>query len=501
MSSEKPLDAEVERFAFIGEDGSADDYLVLTFVNRTSADVLLVEEKTHLTFKYNDRTTEFLSVRDWNGRSTINDVCDQIRTERAVVVPIDGNVPAGTRRAITVKVRHRDLARRDNLGGLTVYDPLYALGLPILPVERIRYQANLVFPSSAYRREIDAQGAQFVTSRTAVWTWGAAINPGENLHLSAIQRRGALTSAPRRIDDAIAEAYRLLAGSYLWEWPKTEPLRRLLAQIVFPRGMRVTMELPDEDCLVDEAHSRSEHIFRKLLEELYAGRDAIIQEAGSELVLENGVMERSERLSIQAEKLRTERGVIAPFPSGAAEALMEVLHYQARQRERPASWSDGLDEAEFHRDVERQVGARRRTPGSEVPLAGGFLDLLIGETPVELKVADLRGAPIKNAARFRPQTAQYAAGLGFGLAILLVLDEHVYSKGDVGPPGLDEQCRVDVQETKKGVSGAPTVVVVVTVVVLARLTAPSTLRPKKKAGRKVRTSKKTRKANGKPRVR
>lgn len=501
MSSEKPLEAEVERFAFIEEDGSADDYLVLTFVNRTSEDVLIVEEKTDLTFKYNDRTTEFLSVRDWNGRRTINEVRDRIRTERAVDVPIDEGVPAGTRRSITVRVRHRDLARRDSFGGLTVFDPLYALGLPTLPVERIRYRANLVFPPSTYRREIDAQGAQSVTSRTAVWNWGAAINPGENLHLSAHQRRGALTSAPRRVDDAIAVVYRLIADSYLWKWPKTGPLRKLLAQIVFPGGGLVATELPDEEWLVSEPQAESERVLRALLDELHAGRDALMQDSGSALVLANGVVERSERLSIQAEKLRTDRGVAASFPPDAAEALMEVLHYQSRQRERPASWSAGLDEAEFHRDVERLIGARRRTPGSEVPLAGGFLDLLIGETPVELKVANLRGAPIKNAAKFRPQTAQYAVGLGFGLAILLVLDEHVYLKGDIGPPGLDEQCRVDIQETKEGVSGAPTVVVVVTVVVLARLTAPSTLRPKKEAHQKVRPSIKKRKANGKPRVR
>lgn len=129
------------------------------------------------------------------------------------------------------------------------------------------------------------------------------------------------------------------------------------------------------------------------------------------------------------------------------------------------------------------LSARRPPPGSEVPLSGGFLDLLLGETPLELKVADLKGEPYKKIAAYHAQPAAYAVGLGKGLAILLVLDKHSYPELGPSPPEGPEQCRVDVVTTRKGVSGAPSHVVIITVVIPAGLPRPSKLRSSKKKKR------------------
>lgn len=359
-------------------------------------------------------------------------------------------------------------------------DPLYALNLPTLPVARIRYRATAVFPASPFRREIVADGAQVRTSRTASWEWGAAVATGDNLHMSAHQERGAVLSAPRKLDDAIAEVYRLLFRSYIWAWPETERLRELLRHPAIVPKIAPAGELPDEAALVEMTHSERADRYRALLSHLLKVREAILQEGGAEVVTAEGTEDRAERLSRQAENLRNDKGVTAPFPRDVGEALIEVLHYQARLRERPWRWSDKLDEAEFHRHVETVLSARRPPPSSEVPLSGGFLDLLLGETPLELKVADLKGRPKETVVVYGAQSAEYAVARGKGLAILLVLDEHVYPEGGLGPPGLEEQCRVDVVPTQPGASGAPTQVVVITVVVHAQLVRPSKLRPLKK---------------------
>jgi len=478
---QRPLHAEVERLVLLSEDGSAEDVLALTFKNPTDHEVPLAEGPIAFVFEYHDSSTELIEVRDRGGSQLVKGVDDALRTERFVRVPAEGTVPARGTRTLAVRVRHLDLARRvDKAGALLLDDPLYALDLPTLPVARICYRATVVFPASPFRREIVADGSQVRTSRTASWEWGAAVSMGDNLHMSAHQERGAVVSAPRRLDDAIAEVYRLLFGSYIWAWPYTERLRELLRHPAVAPKIGPIGELPAEDALVDMPHSERADQYRVLLSRLIKAREVILAEGGAEIVTVEGTEERAERLFRQAEKIRNEKGVTAPFPGNAGEALIEVLQYQARLRERPWTWTSKLDEAEFHRHVETFMSARRPQPGSEVPVSGGFLDLLLGETPLELKVADLKGRPKETVISYGAQAAEYAAARGKGLAVLLVLDEHIYAEGGLGPPGLEEQCRVDMVPTQPGASGSPTHVVVITVVVHARLVRPSKLRRSKK---------------------
>ena len=162
--------------------------MALTFQNPTESDVLLAEGCVWFAFKYHDSTTEFIEARDRCGREVVVGAKDAIRTERRVLVPAEGSVPARGMRTLAVRVRHLDLARRvDKAGALMLDDPLYALDLPTLPVARIRYRATVVFPASPFRREIIADGAQIRTSRTSSWEWGAAVATGDNLHMSAHQ--------------------------------------------------------------------------------------------------------------------------------------------------------------------------------------------------------------------------------------------------------------------------------------------------------------------------
>lgn len=471
---QRPLDAEVERFVLLREDGSADDVLALTFRNSTDSEVPLAEGC--FDFEYHDNTTEFITARDWGGREIVKDAKDSLRAERVVRVPAEGTVPARETRTLAVHVHHRDLAWRvDQAGALMLKDPLYARALPTLPVSGVRYRATIVFPASPFRREIVADGAQ-ITSRTASWEWGTAVAIGDNLQMRAQQQRGAVVSAPRRLDDAIAEVYRLLFGSPIWAWPETEHLRELLRHPAIAPKIGSAGELPDEKTLVEMPHRECAELYRALLSRLLEVRKAILAEGGAEVVTAQGTEERAERLFRRAEKLHGESGVTAPFPRDAGEALIEVLHYQARLRERPRRWPDKLDEAEFHQHVEEILSARRPPPGSEVPLSAGRLDLLLGETPLELKVADLKGRPKEKVVAYHAQAAEYAVARGKGLAILLVLDEYIYPEGGLGPPGLDEQCPVGIVSTQPGASGAPSHVVVITVVVLARLVRPSKLR-------------------------
>lgn len=107
-------------------------------------------------------------------------------------------------------------------------------------------------------------------------------------------------------------------------------------------------KLPDEKALVEMTHWECAELYRALLSRLFEVRKAILAEGGAEIVTAEGTEELAERLFRLAQSRCAENGITAPFPRDAGEALIEVLHYQARLRERPRRWSDKLNEAEFH---------------------------------------------------------------------------------------------------------------------------------------------------------
>jgi hypothetical protein len=355
-------------------------------------------------------------------------------------------------------------------------DPLYALDLPALPVASICYRATAVFPDDFFRRKLVADNTRITTSRTASWEWGAGAATDGYLQMRADQQRGVTGSASRKLDDAIAEVYRLLARSYIQYWPKTDRLRELLSDPYIAPRIGSEGNLPDEEALLEMPHYERAELYRALLSLLFEVRKAIFVEGEAGIFTAEGTVERAEEIFRRAEELRDKNGVTGPWPQNADEALLEILHYQDGLRKRPRPWSDKLGEGEFHQHFQEMLRARGMTLHSEVLLSAGRVDALLGETPIELKVADLEGQSGETIRGHYPQAVEYAVALSKGLVILVVLDKHSYPELAPGPPGLSEQCRVEVVPTRKGVSGAPTHVVVITVVVLARLPRPSKLR-------------------------
>lgn len=473
---QRPLNAEVERFVVIRDDGSADDVLAVTLQNSTDSDAPLAEDGVRFVFEYRDKSADFITARDWGGSIVVKDAEDALRTERCVRVPAEGVVPAHGTRTLAVYVRFRNFVRVSNAGELMLDDPLYALDLLALPVARIGYRATVVFPGDFFRRKLVADNAQITTSRTASWEWGAGAATDGYLQMRADQRRGVTGSVSRKLDDAIAEVYRNLVRSYIQYWPETDRLRKLLCDPYIAPRIASEGNLPDEEALLEMRHDVRAELYRALLTRLFEVRKAIFAEGEVGILTADGTVERAEEIFRHAEKLRDKDGVTAPWPQNADEVLLAILHYQEGLRKRPRRWPDKLDEGEFHQHFAEMLSARGMTLHSEVLLSAGRVDVLLGETPIELKIADLKGQSDETIRDHYAQAVEYAISSGKGLVILVVLDTHSYPELAPGPPGAPEQCQVETVPTLKGVSGAPTHVVVITVVVLARLPRPSKLR-------------------------
>jgi hypothetical protein len=107
---QRPLNAEVERFIVIHDDGIAHDVLAVTLLNSTDSDVPLAEGGVSFVFEYRDKPADFVTARDCGGRVIVKDAEDALRTERFVRVPAEGVVPAHGMRTVAVYVRFGTLS-------------------------------------------------------------------------------------------------------------------------------------------------------------------------------------------------------------------------------------------------------------------------------------------------------------------------------------------------------------------------------------------------------
>jgi hypothetical protein len=473
-----PLRGAVERLVLVHENGSADDVLILTLENRDSAPVLFGPTNAELVFEYRDSETELVGIRDWlNGCRDGIGARDEIVTNRIVRFPLVGEVRANGMRSLVAHVFHRNLVRLvAESGSLLIDDPLYVMEFEGLPIGTTAYRATVVFPRDFFRRRIVADDGAMVTTRTVSWDWGAVPSRAPQLQMAAHVERGTLVSAPRRIDDAIAEVYGRIVGAYLNEWPTTTALSSLLRHKAARRWLREEVELPSEKRLARMSLQDQCGIFRGLLEQLVEARREALSAGNPVFVDDEGTEELAERIATKVTNLYRDRGIQTPLPKDTEEALFALLNYQAKQRLRPHCFSANVTEPDFHEHLAEYIADRCAELGDEVPLSGGRLDLRLGDVPLELKVDDLQGRPEETIRKHRLQGATYGVGQGKALAIEMILDRYRYPERSLGAPGVDVQWFVDVESTETGATGTPTQTIVVTLVVQAYLPIPSRLR-------------------------
>lgn len=87
-----------------------------------------------------------------------------------------------------------------------------------------------------------------------------------------------------------------------------------------------------------------------------------------------------------------------------------------------------VNEAKFHNELEARLAADLELEGRLTrrdPIAGGFDDLKHDRIVAELKVVKRTAATLADSGKWAGQPAQYAAGIGSRLSILVVLDHSV----------------------------------------------------------------------------
>lgn len=450
------LEVTVERLAFVQPDGSVDSVQILELRNR--GDVAASLSAT-LDFEFKDSTTSY--VRCWaqmDGKGWIPCYDELLPEEERFSLNIDGDLQSGSRRVVALKVRREDLAEVGDQK-LNFNDPFYKLPLTHLNATKVLYRATIIFPENAVRRRIEQRGAIRFTSRTASWDWGDAQGLGKHLQMRAENTLAVLPSAPRRLDDSIAEAYHALASIALAD----EKLRlsSLRENLKGPLQTHVSApnELFDDAAFASLGAERQMDLMRELIDRLHAVRTRVM-EGELFITVDETVLAHVERIAREIERKALKAGVKDRLPKDCADALVAALRYQHIQRHTANRWSTSLNETEFQGHFQQYLTSSGLEPGREVKIAGGRADFLLGQTPVELKVKDLQGNPANQIRHHLNQAAEYAAAKGRSLGVLIVLDEHPYRARGQHLPAVSEQVRVDVLSSEPGLSGSTSTLVV-----------------------------------------
>ncbi|MFP2908557.1 hypothetical protein ACLESD_26585 [Pyxidicoccus sp. 3LFB2] len=445
------LDVLIERHAFIRASGDVDDVLSVELRNTGALEHRL---DCGLKFVYTDSTTEFICARD-HGGTWVPRYTERLLETGELIVDLEGGVPPSGRRILGVKVRRHALATK-NERDLFFGDRFHAMELPDLKPRRVIYRATAVFPATPFRRTVNAPDALGATGRTATWDWGEARGMGKYLPMWGHTKRVDLPPAPRSLDNALAEVYELLADCLLGDVRDLRRLRACLADCA-QFTPEVQDKVPDDATFLSQDQASQELYLRWLLERLHEALEDLVS---GKRIFATGVapmvIERAERWGA----IIAQKHVNAPMPPNAYDTLEALLQYQSAQRESPNVWDGSLDEKAFQKHFRQFLGSRAVANVPEVSIAGGRVDFLLGSTPVELKVRDLKGNPEKELANHRQQAAEYAAAMGYGLGFLLVLDEHRYGPKSPHLPPPDDLVSVDPVPSAPGTNGQARTLVV-----------------------------------------
>ncbi|CAM3652787.1 hypothetical protein COSO111634_21960 [Corallococcus soli] len=350
--------------------------------------------------------------------------------------------------------------------------------------QRVTAQATAIFPSNDSRRALSADGAIACTSRTATWELAPTEYGLERLHASS--RTSYLPAAPRHLDDAIAEVHWVLALDGIGKSAiRAGKLHQCLLPVVrqAPDVLGHTLSrLSGLGAMEPPARRR---FLNELLSMLHEVRARLMCGVGAFSVADD-IVEIAEGLSREVSACLSRNHAGTPPPIEFWDSLLSLIRFAKIHRQAEFSELDHTaKEKVLHDALERFLRGQTDAVFREPEMGNGRIDLLLGHTPVELKVDDLGESPREAIERHKQQAAEYASRKNVSVAVLVVLDTYRHQKGSSHQPHLRDQMRVLEVCSRAGIVGA-SLTAVVAIALSACVPSPHSL---KKTTRKASANK------------
>ncbi|NPD27179.1 hypothetical protein [Corallococcus exiguus] len=369
-----------------------------------------------------------------------------------------GYVPANGERTIGVHAVRRKLAAVSR-SVVSFSDSVGHTTMGPISAQSVTVQSTVVFPPSDARRALLADNAIEYTSRTVTWESALAEYGFERIHASV--RTSYLAAAPRRLDDAIAEVHRVLALDGVGKSAECmDGLRRNLTPFLGEDSGSpdCVLELISDFGEMESAARR--RVLGGLLSKLHTLRSGLMQEFGARTVSDD-VAGLAERISCEVSDCLLRGAVHTPPPVEFWDSLLSLIQFAKiyRQADFRELDCDAKEEA-LHNVLERFLLGQADAVFREPEVGNGRIDLLLRNTPVELKVDDLGERPRDAIERHKQQAAEYASRKNVSVAVLVVLDVHRPRSGGRHQPHLSEQVRVLQADSRGGILGCSVTAVV-----------------------------------------
>jgi hypothetical protein len=456
----KHIHITIERYSFVQTNGDIEEHVVYVLRNDGNSP-----------FSLSGKYFQYILTDSENTVRTASDGLDgfldpHVGCEFAtlpsggflVVLRLRGQIaPQGTR-VIGVQIRRRKLA---DVRPSEAYlgDPLTRRSFSAFSGASVEAIVVYVFPADDLRRDVSADDTKLKTTRIARWEYVP--------HPNLLQRRwakaldAAVPLATFSIDDAIVEFYRVLAADAVGATYETTEAIRLLDELpaTFAKDAHEARQF-----LLDYgtySFEQRQMRARQLVETLHLLRERIaiapIPQGGKHLDLV--------RFTTQAIHNKINQYAIPSQPPRKLAKALEHLLLFADSCRKDDPFERGVKEQDLQKRLRIFLhGASSDSVLSEVSIGRGRIDLLLYDTPLELKARKLGKNPAQAVIQHFEQAANYASDRRVAAGILVILDltDRTHETRHGAP--LSSNIDVVAVESRKAIRGTAYTALVVIVV-------------------------------------
>lgn len=368
---------------------------------------------------------------------------------------------------VGLHVRRHEVAEASHQE-VRIADPLRVLPSPVFGGSPITASITCVFPRDQALREVAAHQATWITTRMARWD-GIAVGTGLKRHAARITDAFA-PPATIAVDDAIAEVFRILCADSAAEFHDPADAIRALADVPakYQADLRdITAHLSLYFSLPPvERYIRLRQllpVLERIQRQLVVAPTPVSRDAKKvRAALLHDVRHATEKHHVQT-----------PLPGSLARVVGELLRFNEECR-LGEPFKKSSKEAAFHNRLATFTRGSIGITRSEEKTGRGKLDLMLDDTPVELKARCLGRHPEKAITRHIPQAAAYASRRGVSVGVLAVLDKTDRRSAVGHDPPMSHQARVFVVPSRRSIAG-PGHTIVVAIAIEAFPPNPSSL--------------------------
>lgn len=490
------IDLVLERIVFVSprsERDEVDDFIIFRLTNASTGEISLHDHLIHrLTDANLNHPVQWAD--DISNNSSFPQLRKKIESDDGIdefLIETRGTLKPGQTRTIGVRTIRKGLVAENGIG-ILYSDPIRLERSNSKIYRNLSVRYTVVYPPKDEIKtyKITANGASIITARSATWDISPILGT-QNRVLSELTeddlpiageldicickllsiKASAIVDLNYDCTPSVSDIIRTLnAEEALWEGvdfsgPK-DAVTKILSVGTLDRYAQIELAL---------------HAFYQLYRECVQGKPNPKRNAPKEILV------TKRQIAGKAFELRTKNLVTVPFPYRFAESLHYILQFAYSIRKTGYAWPKKPLEKDFQAALHQYLVNNGAPTERELSVGPGRVDILLIETPVEMKTVSLGNAPNLAASKYQEQAAEYPSRLGYCIGILLILDTEDRSSEKLHTPHLPEETEVSVVESRPGVGGHSKTLIV-TIRVAAFPPKPSALKTPTGSRSRKRTS-------------